>query len=69
MVEATPVAEESTMNRSSFHQIVSELQVVEVHLKSNGSYTYGEADSADTSLGQEELPRVRPSQPFSFLYY
>ena len=35
MAEATPVTEESTMNRSSSHQIVSELQVAEIHLKTN----------------------------------
>ena len=61
MAEATPVAEESTMNRSSSHQIVSVLQVAEVHLKTNGNST----------LGQEELPGLRPSsQPaFSFQFY
>ena len=70
MAEATPVTEESTMNRSSSHQIVSDLQVAEIHLKTNGSSTYGELNSADTALGQEEHPGVRPSQPaFSFQYY
>ena len=71
MAEATPVTEESTMNRNSSHQIVSDLQVAEIHLKTNGSSTYGEVNSTDTVLGQEELVGVRPSsQPaFSFLYY
>ena len=39
MAEATPVTEESTMNRSSSHQIVSGLQVAEIHLKTNDSST------------------------------
>ena len=71
MAEATPVAVESTINRSSSQQIVSELQVAEVHLITSGSSTYGETNSADTALSQEELPGVRPSsQPaFSFQYY
>ena len=65
MAEATLVAEESSMNRSSSHQVVAE-----IHLKTNDSSTYGEANSADTALGQEELPGVRSlSQPaFSFYY-
>ena len=71
MAEATPVAEESTLHKSSFHQILSELQVAEVHLKTNASSTYGEANSAGTALGLEELPGISPSsQPaFSFQYY
>ena len=44
MAEATPVTEESTMNRNSSRQIVSDLQVAEIHLKTNGSYTYGEVN-------------------------
>ena len=67
MAESTPVTEEFTMNRNFSHQIVSDLQVAEIHLKTNGSSTYGEVNSTDTALGQEELPGVRPSQPaFSF---
>ena len=68
MAEATLVAEESTMDRSSSHLIVLQLQFAEVHLKTNGSSTYGEANSADTAHGQEELPGVRPSsQPVFFI--
>ena len=52
MAEANPVAEESTVNRSSSHQILG----AEVHLKTNASCTYGEANSALTALAQEELP-------------
>ena len=66
MAEATPVTEESTMNRSSSHQIVSELQVAEIHLKTNDSSSYGGVNSADTALGQEELPGVRPSSQPAF---
>ena len=74
MVETIPIAEEATINtdlRSSSHQIVSELQVMEVHLKTNDSSTYGKTNSAGTALGQEKLPGVRPSsQPaFSFQYF
>ena len=66
MAEATPVAEESTMNRSSSQQIGAEF-----HPKTNGSSSSGEANSADSALGQEELPEVRPSSQtaFSFQYY
>ena len=54
MTEATPVTEKSTMTRSSktSYQIASELQVVEIHLKTNDNSTYGEANSAYTALGQ-----------------
>ena len=70
MAEATPVTEESIIDRNSSHQIVSDLQVAEIHLTTNGSSTYGEVNLAGTALGQEELPRVRPSQPaVSFQYY
>ena len=61
MADAILVSEESTMNRSSSHQIVSELRVAEVHLKTNGNSTYGEENSPDTALGQEEIPGLRPS--------
>ena len=44
MAEATPVTEESTINRNSSHQIVLDLQVAEIHLKTNGSSTYGEVN-------------------------
>ena len=59
------------MNRSCSHQIVSELRVAEVHLKTNNNSTYGEENSPDSALGQEELPGLRPpSQPtFSFQFY
>ena len=33
MAEATPVTKESTMNRNSSHQIVSDLKVAEIHLQ------------------------------------
>ena len=61
MAEATPVTEESTMNRNSSHQLVSDIQVAGIHLKTNDRSTYGEAKSADSALGQEEFPGVRPS--------
>ena len=66
---ATPVTEESTMNRNSSHQIVSELHFAEVHLKANFSSPYGEVNSADTAHAQVELPGVRPQPDFSFQYY
>ena len=70
MAEATPVTEESTMNRNSSQQIASDLQVAEIHLETNGSSSYGEMNSADTARGQEELPGVRSSQPaVSFQFY
>ena len=55
MAEANPVKRIHHEQEFS-HQIISELQAAEVHLKTYGSSSYGEVNSADTALGQAHLP-------------